>query len=155
NAAALQDFRPRSVQFFGRRSSPEAKMAQSFTSVAGSHTPSRQQPAAMGAATSMHPGNHWIVLGVLFVARFSLGFQFQSAGSVGPLLIAEWGLDSAQVGTLIGLYMLPGLVVAMPSGLLAKRHGDKPMVVIGLCAMILGGAICGAATSYAQVALGR
>ena len=101
------------------------------------------------------PEYRWVILSVLFVARFSLGFQFQSVGSVGPFLINDFGLDYTQVGTLVGLYMLPGLIVALPSGMLGKRYGDKQMVMIGLCAMILGGAICGAATSYATVSIGR
>ena len=76
--------------------------------------------------------NRWFILSVLFVARFSLGFQFQSAGSVTPFVVEDFAIDYARVGTLVGLFMIPGLVLAVPSGFIGKRFGDKPMVLIGL-----------------------
>ena len=33
--------------------------------------------------------SRWLMLAVLFAARFVLGYQFQSAGSVAPLLIRD------------------------------------------------------------------
>lgn len=99
--------------------------------------------------------NRWFILSVLFVTRFCLGYQFQSAGSVAPFLISEFGLDYRQVGTLVGLFMLPGLVLALPGGLLAKRFGDKPVVLMGMAAMVLGGLLSGIAQSYAVISAGR
>ena len=100
-------------------------------------------------------GNRWFILAVLFVSRFCLGYQFQSAGSVAPFLISDFALDYRQVGTLIGLFMLPGLVLALPGGLLAKRFGDKPIVLMGMAAMVLGGLLSGVAQSYAIISAGR
>jgi MFS family permease len=67
----------------------------------------------------------------------------------------DLALDFRQVGTLVGLYMLPGLVVALPGGMLAKRFGDKRVVVFGMCMMILGGGVSGAWASYEMVGTGR
>ena len=83
--------------------------------------------------------NRWFILGVLFVARFSLGFQFQSAGSVTPFVVEDFGIDYTRVGTLVGLFMIPGLFLAVPSGFIAKRFGDKRIVLIGLVLMAAGG----------------
>src|SRR5262245_4674944 len=99
--------------------------------------------------------NRWFILAVLFVARSCLGYQFQSAGSVAPFLISEFALDYRQIGTLVGLFMLPGLVLALPGGLLGNRFGDKPVVMIGMAAMILGGLLSGVAQSYAVICAGR
>ena len=41
--------------------------------------------------------------------------------------MAEFAIDYGQVGTLVGLFMLPGLVFALPGGLLGKRFGDKSL----------------------------
>ena len=57
-------------------------------------------------------------LAVLTAARTSLGFQFQSVASVSPMLVEELGLTGADLGTLIGLYFLPGLALALPGGAL-------------------------------------
>ena len=89
------------------------------------------------------------------MARFCLGFQFQSAGSIAPFLITDFTLDYGQIGTLVGLYMLPGLVFALPGGVLGKRFGDKRVVAAGLFLMILGGIVSALGQSYAAVSLGR
>ena len=64
------------------------------------------------------PPLRWIMLAVLFVVRLAMGYQFQSVASVAPRLVAEFGLTYAEVGALIGFFLLPGIVVAIPSGLL-------------------------------------
>ncbi len=99
--------------------------------------------------------NRWFILGVLFVARFALGFQFQSAGSVTPFIVQDFGVDYTGIGTLVGLYMIPGLFLAVPSGFIGRRFGDKRVVLLGLVLMLIGGAIAGAADSYATVVAGR
>ena len=101
------------------------------------------------------PENRWFILGVLFVARFALGFQFQSAGSVSPFIVEAFEVDYTRIGTLVGLYMIPGLVLALPSGFIGRRFGDKRVVVVGLFLMVMGGALSGVASSYAMVAVGR
>jgi predicted MFS family arabinose efflux permease len=99
--------------------------------------------------------NRWFILGVLFIARFVLGFQFQSAGSVTLFIVQDFDVDYTGVGTLVGLYMLPGLFLSVPSGFIGRRFGDKRIVLIGLTMMLLGGAIAGAADSYSTVVVAR
>jgi predicted MFS family arabinose efflux permease len=99
--------------------------------------------------------NRWFILVVLFTARFTLGFQFQSAGSVTPLMVQDFGVDYTGVGTLVGLYMIPGLFLTVPSGFIGQRFGDKRIVLIGLAIMAGGGVVAGAADNYALVAAGR
>src|SRR5205809_939820 len=67
--------------------------------------------------------NRWVALAIVFVTRTSMGYQFQSVASVGPLLVSELGLTWAQLGLLIGLYMLPGAFFALPSGVAAATLG--------------------------------
>ena len=99
--------------------------------------------------------SRWFILGVLFIARFALGFQFQSAGSVTPFMVRDFGVDYTGVGTLVGLYMIPGLFLTLPSGFIGRRFGDKRIVLLGLIMMVLGGVIAGAADGYSIVVAGR
>ena len=46
-------------------------------------------------------GKRWTILGILFIARTSVGFQFQSVASVSPSLIDDLSINYAQIGTLI------------------------------------------------------
>jgi len=97
----------------------------------------------------------WQALIVLTLARVSMGFQFQSVGSVAPLLTRGLGVSYADVGFLIGLYMLPGVVLALPGGVLGQRFGDKRMVTLGLLLMFAGGALTGVAHGYPGLVAGR
>jgi MFS family permease len=99
--------------------------------------------------------NRWAILAVLFFVRTVMGFQFQSVASVAPLIMEDLNLDFAQFGILIGLYQLPGLVLAFPGGLLGRRFGDKYVVEIALILMVLGGLMMGLKFSYTLAVTGR
>ena len=87
--------------------------------------------------------DRWRMLFVLFLARTAMAYQFQTVPSDGLLLVEALGLSFAQLGTLIGLYMLPGIVLALPSGMLAQRFGAERMVLGGLALMVIGGLLTG------------
>src|SRR3954447_22396913 len=99
--------------------------------------------------------NRWVALALFFLTRISLGFQFQAVGSAAPFLIDDFGLQFVQIGTLVGLYLLPGIVVAVPGGLLGRRFGDKRVVLYGMGLMIAGGIVAGVAASYWTLVAGR
>ena len=69
--------------------------------------------------------NRWLILTVLFLARTTMGFQFQSVATLSSFLIKDLRIDYTQLGLLIGFYLLPGTVIAYPGGLLGRRFGDK------------------------------
>lgn len=99
--------------------------------------------------------NRWLILAVLFFARLTMAFQFQSVAALSPLLVAEFGIGLADIGFLIGLYFAPGLIFALPGGAVAARFGDKRVVSFGLLLMLLGGAIIAATTSWDAMIAGR
>ena len=99
--------------------------------------------------------NRWFILALLFLARTAMGFQFQSVGSVAPFLVNSIGIQYAAAGTLIGLYLLPGVFIALPSGMLGERFGAKQIVVVGLAMMAAGGLVMGVSQSFATLACGR
>jgi predicted MFS family arabinose efflux permease len=81
--------------------------------------------------------------------------QFQSVASTAPFLAGTFAIDFAGLGTLIGLYMLPGIFIALPGGMLGQRFGTKKLVLAGLLLMVLGGCLMGASTSFLPLAAGR
>ncbi|MFA8443136.1 CynX/NimT family MFS transporter [Yoonia sp.] len=83
----------------------------------------------------------WHILALLFLARTALGFQFQTLASVGDDLVVAFGLDYAGIGLLIGLFMAPGVLLALPAGLWGRYVSDRNMVGFGLIAMAVGGVI--------------
>jgi MFS family permease len=97
----------------------------------------------------------WRILGLLFLARIGIGFQFQTVASVGDDLAAAFELDYAAIGILIGLFMAPGLVLAIPAGYWGRFVSDRMMVVFGLGALAFGGLLSSLATEIWAVGLGR
>lgn len=97
----------------------------------------------------------WFILGVLFLARTAMGFQFQSVVGVSSALRADLGIGLGQLGVLVGAYMLPGIVVALPGGSLGERFGQKPVAIAGLLLMAVGGALTAMAGDLATATLGR
>ena len=92
---------------------------------------------------------------VLFLARTAMGFQFQSVASVSPLLVRDLAIDLALFGSLIGAWMLPGVAMAIPSGMLGGRFGDKRVALIGLALMVIGSAVTAGASEYVAALAGR
>jgi MFS family permease len=99
--------------------------------------------------------NRWVALAIVFVTRTSMGVQFQSVASVAPLMVENLHLSWAQVGSLIGLYMLPGAALSVPGGLLGQRFGDRRMVIAGLSLMLAGGLVTAASGGFAVALIGR
>ena len=90
----------------------------------------------------------------LFVIRATGGYQFQAVAGAAPLLVAS-GYDYARVGMLIGAYMLPGIFVTVPAGVLSRRIGDKPVVAGGLCLMLAGAALMALTDGFPMLLAGR
>jgi predicted MFS family arabinose efflux permease len=99
--------------------------------------------------------NRWVILCVLFLARTVMALQFQTVASTSSFLIDALAIDFAAIGILIGLYMLPGVVIALPGGVLGQQFGAKRIVLAGLVMMALGGALMGFGTSFITLAAGR
>jgi MFS family permease len=99
--------------------------------------------------------NRWGVLGVLFFIRGTMAVQFQSVAAVVPLLGADFGVSLADIGILVGLYFVPGVVLALPGGAIGQRFGDKKTVLAGLILMIAGSLIMAFSSSWAGQISGR
>jgi len=84
-----------------------------------------------------------------------MGFQFQSVAATSTHLIEALAIDYATLGTMIGIYMLPGVVIALPGGMLAGRFGDKRIALLGLALMVLGGVIMAFGDTVMVVGAGR
>jgi MFS family permease len=99
--------------------------------------------------------NRWGVLAVLFFVRSTMAVQFQSVAAVAPLLSADLGFSLADIGTLVGVYWVPVVILALPGGAIGQRFGDKKTVLAGLALMIVGSLIMAFSPSWAGQISGR
>jgi len=99
--------------------------------------------------------NRWVMLGVIFVARTTMGYMFQVVASVAPFLVEEFRLSYGQIGFMIGLYLLPGVFLALPGGMLGRRFGSRRIAVLGLALMAIGALITAWSGNYLEACTGR
>jgi MFS family permease len=97
----------------------------------------------------------WSILALLFAVRATMGFQFQSVAAVAPLMARDFGVGLADIGLLIGLYLAPGVAIALPGGAIGRRFGDKPVVAVGLVLMLAGGALMALSPTWSGQIAGR
>src|SRR6476620_10560452 len=100
-------------------------------------------------------GERWLILAVLFLARTAMGFQFQSVAALSSFVVFDFDIGYSQLGLLIGLYLLPGIVIAYPGGLLGQYFGDKRIALFGMALMVAGGFLTSTGNDYARVFAGR
>lgn len=74
-----------------------------------------------------------------------MAMQYQAIGALSPLLSERFGIGLAEIGVLIGLYVVPGLVFALPGSAIGQRFGEKPVVVVA-CGLMAAGALAMATT---------
>ena len=101
------------------------------------------------------PGQRWMILAVLFAVRAATGFQFQSVGSAASMLMQDLGMDYSRIGMLLGAYLLPGVIVAFPAGVLGQRFRDKTLGLVGLLLMAFSGVMLGAAEDFTMALVAR
>ena len=87
----------------------------------------------------------WSVLALLLFTRGAMGFQFQSIAAFGPLIGRDLALTPGQTGGLIGMYLLPGAVMAIPGSVLGQWLGGKRAALLGL------GLLVGLAGSWLKI----
>ncbi len=90
------------------------------------------------------------VIGMMSLQMSSLGFA--------PLLPAiqkEFGMTYSQVGLFTGMYGLLALALSVPAGLLARRFGEKTVLVSGMAGSVLGLVALSRAGTFGQAFFAR
>src|SRR5215510_5552094 len=80
--------------------------------------------------------NRWAMLAVVFISRTAMGLMYQSLAAVGAFVVEDLGLTYFQYSLLLGLFLLPGGVMALPGGLLGQRFGSRHIASGGLALML-------------------
>ena len=97
----------------------------------------------------------WRILAVLFAARAAMAFQFQAVAALSPVMMDRFAVGLAETGLILGLYLAPGIAVALPGGALGQRFGDREVVAFGLGLMVLGGGLMAVGASWEAHLAGR
>jgi MFS transporter, NNP family, nitrate/nitrite transporter len=104
-----------------------------------------QEPARVGGRPDWVSAYMATVVAMMAIQASSLGFS-----PLIPFMKDAWSMSYTQVGTFTGVYGLVALVMSVPAGLLAKRFGEKRVLLLGLGLAALGLAAVGCAMDYLQ-----
>jgi MFS family permease len=99
--------------------------------------------------------NRWHILALLFGIRVTMAFQFQATAALSPFVMETFHVGIADIGLLIGLYLSPGIFLALPGGAIGKRFGEKSVVLAGLILMSVGGLIVALGSTWEMQLIGR
>ncbi|MCY0149624.1 MFS transporter [Hoeflea sp. G2-23] len=96
-----------------------------------------------------------MALAVLLVARTSVSFQFQSVAPLNALLEARFPLSLSGLGLLLGLYMAPGVIIALFLPTFTARFGRTPSICAAFALMACGEFLLWRATGLEQAMVAR
>ncbi|MDQ7076202.1 MAG: MFS transporter [Gammaproteobacteria bacterium] len=99
--------------------------------------------------------HRWVLLLVSTFAGLTFSFCLQTVPPLMPVLVIELQISFAQAGLLMGLFTLPALLVALPSGLLLDRYGARRVAVLAAVLLLLGNLLAALVEGYLPLALGR
>jgi len=97
----------------------------------------------------------WWMLAVLFFARFTMAFQFQSVAALSLVLTADRRYGLVDIGLPIGLYLAPGVLVAIIGSVASTWFGEKRIVLLSMGLMLVGAALVAVSESFALSMAGR
>ena len=102
------------------------------------------------------PARLWLPpLLALLAIRATGSFQLEAPAAIGPAFTAGLGLDHAQIGMLMGAFMLPGIFITVAAGLLARRIGDRKVLLGGMLLMAAGAVLAAVAPGFPVLLAGR
>ena len=99
--------------------------------------------------------NRWSVLALIFFVGIAVPMQFQAVPALTPFLVKATSQTYSETGYLTGLFMAPGVFLALPSGLLANKIGSKNVLALGLVLMLVGSLLFVASVSMIVMPVAR
>jgi predicted MFS family arabinose efflux permease len=109
----------------------------------------------MASLTDRKIPTRWIVLLGLVAARFAFGFQIQSLAALSDGYLKDTGFSNTEFGVLLGIFLAPGIFLALPGGALAQRFGDQLVITTSLVVMIFASSIAALYDGYWAMAISR
>ncbi len=90
-----------------------------------------------------------------YLCMVAFALVFQSIPPILPLIISELNITRAQAGLLMSLFALPGIFIAIPSGIISDRLGMRKVGLASLILMVIGTFVVGISSSFLSISVGR
>lgn len=90
-----------------------------------------------------------------YVCMLAFALVFQSIPPILKLIISELNITHAQAGLLMSLFALPGIFIAIPSGIISDRFGVRKVGITSLVLMVIGTFVVGTSNNFPSICVGR
>jgi MFS family permease len=97
----------------------------------------------------------WLVLGVVFLASVAAVMAQFAAPPIMPALMEAFGLDLAQASSLMSVFSITGVLLALPAGLLLMRFGPLAVGATASGTVVVGSILSATTTEYGVLLAGR
>lgn len=95
----------------------------------------------------------WIMLGLFWLIYFSFGMIRSSIYPLITPITQDLGLTNAQIGSILGIFLLLYVFLALPIGLIIDRIGIRKSLLAGISILSLSGILRSYASSYETLLL--
>jgi predicted MFS family arabinose efflux permease len=99
--------------------------------------------------------NPWLILAVVLFGSVAAVIAQFAAPPLMPLLMDDFGIDLAQASTLMSVFSVTGLILALPAGVILGRFGAVVTGGVALASVVVGSAVGALAPDYSILLLGR
>ena len=106
-----------------------------------------------GAAARVE--NPWLVLAVAFVVSVAAVMAQFAAPPLMPILMDQFGIGIAEASSLMSIFSITGLLLALPAGLVLQRFGPLVTGAVAMLSVIAGSVLAATTTEYAVLLLSR
>ncbi len=112
-------------------------------------------PIAQSIPVSRPMASPWLVLGAVYLASIAAVMAQFAAPPLMPLLIESFGVDLAAASSMMSVFSITGLVLALPAGLLLVRYGARATIVAAMASVVLGSLLGVVAPDFGMFLAGR
>jgi MFS family permease len=106
-------------------------------------------------AASARVENPWLVLAVAFVVSVAAVMAQFAAPPLMPVLMDQFGIGIAEASSLMSIFSITGLLLALPAGLVLQRFGPLVTGAVAMLSVIAGSVLAATTTEYAVLLLSR
>jgi len=101
------------------------------------------------------PRHPWLILAVVFLGSVAAVLAQFAAPPLMPLLMDDFGIDLAQASSLMAVFSITGLVLALPAGIILGRFGPVVTGGVALGSVVLGSVMGALAPDYTILLISR
>lgn len=100
-------------------------------------------------------GYRWAVLLVSLLAFIVYGFALQSVPPLLKQFTRIFNVDESNAGLLMSMVLIPGIVLALPAGILVDRYGFRKLGFLSVLTITIGSLIMALTTSFPLALMAR